>query len=168
MIRHHHHPRKRETINFQILYEADWLVNMEENGLLKNPEKLQEIIEKNLKTVTGEKIAEELLSQAQRNAEIKTSWSGKSVLWQFDFNHFVPQVSSLESTQVILAIYPLPLVRRIAKLPCPSWRPICHRTHEDPTLTTRANQKLSVHVFFSFLGYSLFFLKISCFRLERE
>jgi hypothetical protein len=35
---------------------------MEEDGLLKNPEKLQEIIEKNFKTVTGKKIAKELLS----------------------------------------------------------------------------------------------------------
>jgi hypothetical protein len=62
IIGRHHHPRKQETLNFQILYEADWLVNMEEDGLLKNPEKLQEIIEKNFKTVTGKKIAKELLS----------------------------------------------------------------------------------------------------------
>ena len=53
IIGHNHHPRKTETHNFQILYEADWPVNMEENGLLKNSEKLQEIIEKNFETVTG-------------------------------------------------------------------------------------------------------------------
>jgi HD superfamily phosphodiesterase len=64
IIGHHHHPRKRETINFQILYEADWLVNMEENGLSKNPEKLQEIIENNFKTVTGKKFANEFFAQA--------------------------------------------------------------------------------------------------------
>ena len=63
IIGHHHHPRKNETLNFKILYDADGLVNMEENGLLKNPEKLQEIIEKNFKTVTGKKLAKELYNQ---------------------------------------------------------------------------------------------------------
>ncbi len=33
IIGHHHHPREKETLNFQILYEADWIVNMEEKGL---------------------------------------------------------------------------------------------------------------------------------------
>jgi HD superfamily phosphohydrolase YqeK len=64
IIGHHHYPRKTETLHFQILYEADWLVNMEENGLLKNPEKLQEIIEKNFRTVTGKKLASEFFTQA--------------------------------------------------------------------------------------------------------
>ena len=33
IIGHHHHPRdEEETLNFQILYEADWLVNIEERG----------------------------------------------------------------------------------------------------------------------------------------
>jgi len=64
IIGHHHHPRTKETLNFQILYEADSLVNIEENGLLKNPEKLEEIITKNFKTVTGKKMATELMSRA--------------------------------------------------------------------------------------------------------
>ena len=64
IIGHHHHPREKEPLNFQILYEADTLVNIEENGLLKNPEKLQEIITKNFKTVTGKKMATELMSRA--------------------------------------------------------------------------------------------------------
>jgi hypothetical protein len=37
---------------------------MEEDGLLKNPEKLQDIIEKTFKTVTGKKFANEFLTQA--------------------------------------------------------------------------------------------------------
>jgi len=64
IIGHHHHPRKQETLNFQILYEADWLVNMEENGLSKDRKKLEEIIEENFRTVTGKNLANELYSQA--------------------------------------------------------------------------------------------------------
>jgi len=64
IIGHHHHPRKTETLNFQILYEADSLVNMEENGLSKDPNKLEEIVGKNFRTVTGKKLANELFSQA--------------------------------------------------------------------------------------------------------
>jgi len=33
IIGHHHNPREEETLNFQILYEADWLVNLEEEGV---------------------------------------------------------------------------------------------------------------------------------------
>jgi HD superfamily phosphodiesterase len=64
IIGHHHHPRKTETLNFQILYEADWLVRMEKNGVSKDPKKLEEVIGKNFKTVTGEKLANELFSHA--------------------------------------------------------------------------------------------------------
>ena len=63
IIGHHHHPRKTETLNFKILYEADCLVNMEENGLLHSPDRLEEIIEKNFKTATGKKLAKELFGQ---------------------------------------------------------------------------------------------------------
>jgi putative nucleotidyltransferase with HDIG domain len=59
IIGHHHHPRKQETLHFQILFEADWLVNLEENGLSKDPNKLNEIIEKNFRTTTGKKMAKE-------------------------------------------------------------------------------------------------------------
>ncbi len=52
-----HHPREKETPYFQILYEADWLVNLEEGGLAKDQEKLKEIVEKEFKTVTGKKLA---------------------------------------------------------------------------------------------------------------
>jgi HD superfamily phosphohydrolase YqeK len=64
IIGHHHHPRERETLNFQILFEADWLVNMQENGLSKDPKKVEETIEKNFRTVTGKNLASELFSQA--------------------------------------------------------------------------------------------------------
>ena len=63
IIGHRHHPREKETLHFQILYEADWLINMEENGLSKDPEKVQEIIGKNFKTMTGKKLAREFLER---------------------------------------------------------------------------------------------------------
>ncbi|MEI6219427.1 MAG: HD domain-containing protein [bacterium] len=33
IIGHHHHPRIDETVNFKVLYDADQLVNAEENGV---------------------------------------------------------------------------------------------------------------------------------------
>jgi HD superfamily phosphodiesterase len=64
IIGHHHHPRERETLNFQILFEADWLVNMQENGYSRDLKKVEEIIEKKFSTVTGKNLASELFSQA--------------------------------------------------------------------------------------------------------
>lgn len=60
IIGHHHHPREEETLNFQILYEADWLVNIEEDGISKDREKLEELTNKVFQTVTGKKFAEDL------------------------------------------------------------------------------------------------------------
>jgi len=60
IIGHHHHPRGEETLNFQILYEADWVVNIEEEGILKDPKRLQATIEKVFRTVTGKQLAEKL------------------------------------------------------------------------------------------------------------
>jgi HD superfamily phosphohydrolase YqeK len=64
IIGHHHHPRERETLNFQVLFEADWLVNMQENGLSRDPKKIEEIIETNFRTVTGKNLANELFNLA--------------------------------------------------------------------------------------------------------
>ncbi len=60
IIGHHHHPREEETLNFQILYEADWLVNIEEEGMAGDRERLEKLIARVFKTVTGKKLAEEL------------------------------------------------------------------------------------------------------------
>ena len=60
IIGHHHHPREEETLNFQILYEADWLVNIEEEGISKDPKRLEALIEKVFRTVTGKQLAEKL------------------------------------------------------------------------------------------------------------
>lgn len=58
----HHHPREKESINFQIVYESDLLINFEE-GSFEGPAKFNEIIEKEFKTQTGKRLAKELLAQ---------------------------------------------------------------------------------------------------------
>lgn len=60
IIGHHHSPREEETLNFQILYEADWLVNIEEEGISKERTKVEKLIGKVFRTVTGIELAEKL------------------------------------------------------------------------------------------------------------
>jgi hypothetical protein len=60
IIGHHHSPREEERLDFQILYEADWLVNIEEEGISKNRKKVEELIRKIFRTVTGKQLAEKL------------------------------------------------------------------------------------------------------------
>ncbi len=60
IIGHHHHPRSKETLHFQILYEADWLVNIDEDNLFQNKEKLEKIMTNVFKTETGKRLAENL------------------------------------------------------------------------------------------------------------
>lgn len=57
----HHTPSKVDDVDFQILWEADLLVNIEESGL-KNDKNvnLRTIINKNFKTATGKRLAETL------------------------------------------------------------------------------------------------------------
>jgi len=62
LISHHHHPRAKETLNFQILYEADLLVNFEE-GSFKNKDLFLERIDNHFKTQTGKRLAKELLAK---------------------------------------------------------------------------------------------------------
>jgi len=59
IIGHHHHPRTEETTNFKVVYDADLLVNLEENQQEnKIPvEKLAAMIEKNFLTETGRRLA---------------------------------------------------------------------------------------------------------------
>lgn len=60
IIGHHHHPREKETLNFQILYEADWLVNIEEEGLSKDRARVESILNKHFRTTAGLELAKEL------------------------------------------------------------------------------------------------------------
>jgi hypothetical protein len=60
IIGHHHSPREEEKLNFQGLYEADWLVNIEEERISKDRKKVEELIGKVFRTVTGKQLAEKL------------------------------------------------------------------------------------------------------------
>ncbi|MGQ9647095.1 MAG: HD domain-containing protein [Thermodesulfobacteriota bacterium] len=60
IIGHHHHPREKETLNFQILYEADWLVNIGEDGIYEKRSELEKIISNQFKTATGKRLAKEI------------------------------------------------------------------------------------------------------------
>lgn len=55
----HHTPSKNNGLDFQIIWEADLLVNIEEEGLDNDVEKLRSIIAKNFQTTTGIRIAKE-------------------------------------------------------------------------------------------------------------
>ena len=69
IVGHHHSPRREETLNFQILYEADWLVNIEEEGISKNRHETEKVVEKVFQTVTGKKLAAEIYFTRQQAAE---------------------------------------------------------------------------------------------------
>jgi HD superfamily phosphodiesterase len=66
IIGHHHHPRDEETLNFKILYDADLIVNLEENHKDQpiDREKLQKIMEKSFFTETGKQLAAKVLLEA--------------------------------------------------------------------------------------------------------
>jgi HD superfamily phosphodiesterase len=60
LIAHHHSPGHIKTVNFQILWEADSLVNLEETAE-KGPDKIEKIIERTFRTTTGKRLAKTLL-----------------------------------------------------------------------------------------------------------
>lgn len=55
----HHTAAKNDGLDFQIIWEADLLVNIEEDGLGGDVDRLKFIVDKNFKTPTGLKIAHE-------------------------------------------------------------------------------------------------------------
>jgi HD superfamily phosphohydrolase YqeK len=63
IISHHHHPKKIETTNFKILYDADRISNLKYNIEDKNMKKnkIINIIEKQFLTETGKDTAKEVL-----------------------------------------------------------------------------------------------------------
>lgn len=60
IIGNHHSPGKVTTLNFQILYEADWLVNLGDDFKHLDIDKKEKIIDKNFKTKPGTDMAKEL------------------------------------------------------------------------------------------------------------
>jgi len=57
IVGNHHTFSKIDGIDFQILWEADLLENLKTRDVIKNKEKLKEVIDKNFKTSTGKKLA---------------------------------------------------------------------------------------------------------------
>ena len=62
----HHTPSKVDDVDFQIIWEADLLVNIEEDGLASDKNaNIVKIISENFKTATGKRIAETLYIDKQ-------------------------------------------------------------------------------------------------------
>jgi hypothetical protein len=59
-----HSPRDEESLNFQILYEADWLVRMEERENRGDQGELEERILNNFKTTTGRQLLRGCFSES--------------------------------------------------------------------------------------------------------
>lgn len=60
IIAHHHSPGKVNTLNFKVLYDADWLVNLKDETDTKDKAKLAQIIEKVFLTKTGKELARKI------------------------------------------------------------------------------------------------------------
>lgn len=63
IIAHHHSPGKINTLNFKILYDADWLVNLRDEYDIRNEKKLGNIINKVFLTPSGKTLAREIYLQ---------------------------------------------------------------------------------------------------------
>jgi putative nucleotidyltransferase with HDIG domain len=59
IVGHHHHPREEETLNFKIVYDADLIVNLEENhkGRDIDRDSVEGIIDTTFLTETGKRVA---------------------------------------------------------------------------------------------------------------
>ncbi len=64
IVGHHHHPRSDESINFKSIYDADMIVNLEENQKENPmaPEKLANMLDKSFLTESGRNLAKKILS----------------------------------------------------------------------------------------------------------
>jgi putative nucleotidyltransferase with HDIG domain len=60
IIASHHSPGEVETDNFQIIWDADWLVNLGDECDLSDRDKTGKIIEKTFMTCTGKGMAKEI------------------------------------------------------------------------------------------------------------
>jgi hypothetical protein len=66
IVGHHHHPRDRESLNFMALYDADLIVNLEEQhkDTPIGADRLSAILEESFLTKTGRNVAREVLGAA--------------------------------------------------------------------------------------------------------
>ena len=67
IVGHHHHPRPDDTIEFKVVYDSDWITNMEEKLKTDLPDNesdkksLSDTIDASMLTEGGRKVAEEVL-----------------------------------------------------------------------------------------------------------
>jgi HD superfamily phosphodiesterase len=59
IIGHHHSPGKINTLNFKILYDADWLVNLADEYDIQDRAKLEKIVARVFLTAAGRNLARE-------------------------------------------------------------------------------------------------------------
>ncbi len=59
----HHTAKDIDTIEFRIVYDADLLVNIKENGITKNYDQVSELVDKKFKTQCGKQIAKKFLER---------------------------------------------------------------------------------------------------------
>jgi len=60
IIASHHSPGEVNTLNFKIIWDADWLVNLKDEVDINDKEKLKGVIDKVFMTDTGKRIAKEI------------------------------------------------------------------------------------------------------------
>lgn len=60
IIASHHSPGEIDTINFKIIWDADWLVNLEDEYNIKDSKKLEKVINKIFLTRTGMSIGKSI------------------------------------------------------------------------------------------------------------
>jgi hypothetical protein len=60
IIGNHHSPWKVDTLNFKVLYDADWLVNLKDEYHVDDKEKLSKIIDRVFLTKTGKQLAKHI------------------------------------------------------------------------------------------------------------
>ena len=60
IIASHHSPGEINTLNFKIIWDADWLVNLEDEYNIKNKEKLEKVINKIFLTKTGKNLGKSI------------------------------------------------------------------------------------------------------------
>lgn len=71
IIGHHHSPEKINTLNFKILYDADWLINLQDEvGDTNDKEKLSTMIDKTFLTETGKEIARRIYLSKINTGEV--------------------------------------------------------------------------------------------------
>ena len=63
IIAHHHSPGKITTIDFTVVYDADWLVNLKDEYDIRNQDKLNRIIDNVFLTRSGKALAREIYLQ---------------------------------------------------------------------------------------------------------